>query len=208
MVIRNIWSVGRNFQDHAEEMKADIPSQPLIFLKAGSCATVGSREIWLPYWAKNVHFELELALRFDSFLRLKEACLALDLTERSLQEEAKKQGLPWTLSKSFEEACPMSPPFLFSSLENLKKKPYRIWVNKELRQEAYAENMIFSLEYLIDHVQEFFPVCPGDFLLTGTPKGVGSLEKGDHVQVQMEGEITHNWIVHQHPEPSFQRKES
>jgi acylpyruvate hydrolase len=148
-----------------------------------------------------VHFELELALRFDNFLRVKEAALALDLTERIQQAEAKRQGLPWTLAKSFDEACPMSPPFLFSSLETLKKKPYRLWINDELKQETTAESMIFSLEYLIDYVQDLFPVCGGDFLLTGTPKGVGPLKAGDKVKVQMEGEITHIWTVYQHPRP-------
>jgi 2-keto-4-pentenoate hydratase/2-oxohepta-3-ene-1,7-dioic acid hydratase in catechol pathway len=201
MVIRNIWAVGRNFSNHAKEMEAPIPERPLIFLKAGSSATVGSSEIWLPGWAQDVHFELELALRFDSFLRVKEAALALDLTERTQQIEAKRQGLPWTLAKSFDEACPMSPPFLFSSLEALKKKPYRIWVNDQLRQETSAESMIFSMDFLLEYVQEYFPVCGGDFLLTGTPEGVGPLNPGDKVKVQMEGEITHIWTVFQHPKP-------
>lgn len=201
MVIRNIWAVGRNFPEHAKEMNSPVPEKPLIFLKAGSSATVGSSEIWLPGWSQEVHFELELALRFDNFLRVKEAALALDLTERIQQAEAKRQGLPWTLAKSFDEACPMSPPFLFSSLETLKKKPYRLWINDELKQETTAESMIFSLEYLIDYVQDLFPVCGGDFLLTGTPKGVGPLKVGDKVKVQMEGEITHIWTVYQHPRP-------
>lgn len=201
MVIRNIWAVGRNFQDHATEMKASVPQTPLVFLKAGSSATVGSNEIWLPGWCENVQFELELAVRFDNFLRVKEAALALDLTERTQQAEAKRQGLPWTLAKSFDEACPMSPPFLFSSIEALKKKTYRIWVNDQLKQETSAESMIFQIEYLIEHVQEYFPVCGGDFLLTGTPAGVGPLNAGDKVKVQMEGEITHLWTVFQHPKP-------
>jgi len=205
MVIRNIWAVGRNFRDHAHEMNSPIPEKPLIFLKAGSSATVGSSEIWLPSWSEEIHFELELALRFDNFMRVKEAAIALDLTERAQQAEAKRQGLPWTLAKSFDEACPMSPPFLFSSLETLKKKPYRLWVNDELKQETTAECMIFSLEYLLDYVQSIFPVCGGDFLLTGTPKGTGPLKAGDKIKVQMDGEVTHIWTVYQHTKPEKAR---
>lgn len=201
MIIRNIWAIGRNFKDHASEMNAPIPSEPLIFLKAGSSATVGSSEIWLPHWTQNVHYELELALRFDSFLRIKEVSLALDLTERDLQAKAKKEGLPWTLSKSFDEACPITPPFLVSSLEQLKSRPYRLWINDELKQETTVDSMIFSLEKIVDHVETYFPVCGGDFILTGTPQGVGPLSVGDKVKVQFEGEITHYWTVFKHKAP-------
>lgn len=201
MVIRNIWAVGRNFADHAQEMQAPVPSEPLIFLKAGSSASVGSTEIWLPHWAEEVHYELELAVRYDTFMRVKEGALALDLTERTQQLKAKQEGLPWTLSKSFDEACPMTPPFLFSSLESLAKKTYRLWLNDELKQETRAELMVFSLDKLLDHIETYFPVCPGDFVLTGTPAGVGPLKAGDRVKVQLEGEITHIWTVFQHPKP-------
>lgn len=198
MIIRNIWAIGRNFKEHAAEMNAPIPDRPLVFLKAGSSATVGSTEIWLPSWTEEVNFELELALRFDNFLRMKEAALALDLTERKQQLHAKNAGQPWTLAKSFDEACPITPPFLFSSLDAIRKKPYRLWVNDELKQETSADQMIFSLEQCVEHVEEYFPVCGGDFLLTGTPAGVGPLKAGDKVKVQMEGEITHFWTVFQH----------
>lgn len=204
MIIRNIWCVGRNYQAHAKEMNAATPSPheaPIIFLKAGSAATVGANEIWLPHWATQVDHELELALRWDQFLRVKEAALALDLTERRLQSEAKQKGLPWTLAKSFEEACPITPTFLIESWDRLKQSPFRLWVNDELRQEGRAQEMIHPIEKLITYVEEHFPVCGGDFLLTGTPAGVGPLKSGDTVKVQLEGEITHIWKVQQHPAP-------
>lgn len=204
MIIRNIWCVGRNFQAHAHELNASAPSAqeaPIIFLKAGSAATVGANEIWLPCWVKEVHHELELALRWDQFLRVKEAALALDLTERRIQNEAKQQGRPWTLAKSFEESCPITPTFLIESWEQLKQCSFRLWVNDELRQVGRAHDMIHPLEKLIDYVQEHFPVCGGDFLLTGTPMGVGPIQAGDILKVQLEGEITHVWKVHQHPAP-------
>jgi len=197
VVIRNIWAVGRNFKDHAKEMGAPPPDRPMIFLKAGSSATVGSSEIWLPEWTTSVDHELELAFRFDAFLRVKEAALALDLTERNEQQIAKKEGLPWTRAKSFDEACPMTPTFLIQNLEELEDKPYRLWVNDELKQEGLIGNMIFSPAFLLSYVQDYFPVTGGDFFLTGTPAGVGPIKAGDTIKVQMQGYITHIWKVYQ-----------
>jgi 5-carboxymethyl-2-hydroxymuconate isomerase len=197
MIIRNIWCVGRNFPDHVKEMGHVAPKQPFIFLKAGSSATVNSREIHLPPWCEEVHHEVELALKFDGNLQIKEAAVALDLTERKVQATLKQKGLCWTLAKSFDEACPVSAFFTVENLAELQKKTIRLWVNDELRQESSLSEMIFPISYLVDFVCQFFPVCAHDLLLTGTPAGVGRLQGGDQVKAQIEGEITHLWTVHQ-----------
>src|SRR4051812_4963026 len=101
MLIRNIWGVGRNYAGHAKELGNSVPAQPMIFLKAGSCATVNSTEIYLPSWTEDVHHEVELCLKLSQSLSVIEAAVALDLTERKAQSEAKKSGSPWTLAKSF-----------------------------------------------------------------------------------------------------------
>ncbi len=202
MVIRNIWAVGRNYSDHAKELGNDVPSQPMVFLKAGSCATVNSPEIWLPHWAHDVHHEVELALKFGSHLQVIEAAVALDLTERKYQTEAKKAGHPWTLAKSFHNAAAVSAFFMVRKLEDLKDLRLRLWVNDELRQDGRTSQMIFPPEQVISYIQERFPVCPGDLLLTGTPAGVGPLRAGDRVKAEIEGEITHTWVVHQEKPPA------
>lgn len=201
MVIRNIWGVGRNYADHAKELGNAVPTKPLIFLKAGSSASVNSTEIILPYWTEEVHHEVELALKFSSHLQILEAAVALDLTERKLQNEAKQGGKPWTLAKSFHNACAVSAFFMVRKLENLKDLRIRLWVNDELRQDGRTSQMIFSLEEVIDYVQTHFPVCPGDLLLTGTPAGVGPLQAGDRVKAEIEGEITHTWLIKKESPP-------
>jgi 2-keto-4-pentenoate hydratase/2-oxohepta-3-ene-1,7-dioic acid hydratase in catechol pathway len=199
MIIRNIWCVGRNFNGHVKELSNEAPTRPFIFLKAGSSATVNSREIHLPSWCEEVHHEVELALKFDGNLQIKEAAVALDLTERKVQSLLRQKGLCWTLAKSFDEACPVSAFFRVTRLEDLQTKTLRLWVNDELRQEAPLSQMNFPLAYLIEFVTQFFPVCAHDLLLTGTPAGVGSLKVGDQVKAQIEGEITHLWTVFQEP---------
>jgi acylpyruvate hydrolase len=195
MLIRNIWCIGRNYKLHAQELGNEVPIKPLIFLKAGSCATVNSNEIILPDWTTEVHHEVELALKFNSHLQVVEAAVALDLTERSLQAEAKKNGTPWTIAKSFHAACPVSSFFTVKNLNALSDLEINLWVNDEHRQHGKISDMIFGFDQIIEHVKEHFPVCPGDLLLTGTPAGVARLERGDKVKAEIKGEITHQWKV-------------
>lgn len=206
MFIRNIWAVGRNYVDHAKELGNEIPSQPLIFLKAGSSASVNSTEIVLPHWTEDVHHEVELALKFNSHLGIVEGAVALDLTERKMQSEAKKSGQPWTLAKSFQNACAVSSFFQVRSLDDLKDLRLRLWVNGDLRQDGRTSQMIFPLEQVLEYVKTRFPVCPGDLLLTGTPSGVGPLQNGDRVQAEIEGKITHAWLVKKEASPGSGEK--
>lgn len=202
MIIRNIWAIGRNYAEHAKELGNAVPTKPMIFLKAGSSASVNSNEIILPYWAEDVHHEVELALKFGSHLQVIEGAVALDLTERTFQSEAKKAGHPWTLAKSFTNAAAVSSFFMIRKLEELKDLRIRLWVNDELRQDGRTSQMIFPVEEIIHYVKERFPVCPGDLLLTGTPSGVGPLRAGDRVKAEIEGMITHSWVVQQEKAPS------
>ncbi len=205
MIIRNIWAIGRSYSDHAKELGNAVPSAsgaPLVFLKAGSSASVNSTEIELPYFTGEVHHEVELALKFNAYLQVTEAAVALDLTDRKVQNEAKKSGLPWTLSKSFHNACAVSAFFTVKKLDELKDLRIRLWIDDELKQEGRTSQMIFSFESLIDYVKLHFPVCPGDLLLTGTPAGVGPLREGDRVKAEIEGMITHTWKIRKEVPPA------
>lgn len=195
MIIRNIWCVGRNYTDHAKELGNDIPTSPMMFLKAGSSAAVNSTEIILPWWTDEVHYEVELALKFSNYLHIIEGAVALDLTERKLQAEAKKNGTPWTLAKSFDGATAVSSFFQIRKLQDVADKHLRLWVNDELKQDGRTSQMIFGMEKLVEYTKEHFPVCASDLLLTGTPAGVGPLKDGDRVKAEIEGEITHEWKV-------------
>jgi 2-keto-4-pentenoate hydratase/2-oxohepta-3-ene-1,7-dioic acid hydratase in catechol pathway len=173
MLIRNIWAVGRNYSDHAKELGNAVPAEPMIFLKAGSCASVNSTEIILPAWTQEVHHEVELCLKLSQHMTVIEAAVALDLTERTQQNLAKKNGTPWTLAKSFDGACAVSSFFQVRKLEALSDLRLRLWVNDELRQDGRTSQMIFQVPQLLEYIQQIFPVCAGDLILTGTPAGVG-----------------------------------
>jgi len=194
-MIRNIWAVGRNYADHAKELGNAVPTQPLIFLKAGSSASIGASSFLLHAGAIEIHHEIELALHFDAHLEVTSAFVALDLTDRPTQLELKGRGEPWTLAKSFKGSCPMSPAFKVGSLSELADLELNLVVNGEKRQLGRTSQMIFGLEALVAFVKEHFPLCPGDVLLTGTPSGVGPLRRGDHVLAEITGKIRHEWSV-------------
>ncbi len=194
-MIRNIWAVGRNYAEHAKELGNDIPTAPLIFLKAGSCAVQHSSEFTVPDWCQDVHHEIELALRFDDKLNITQAAVALDLTERKKQNELKTKGQPWTLAKSFTNSCPLSDFFEVKNVTDLSDLTLLLHVNGDLRQKGSTQQMIFNIPTLVDYVRQHFPVCPGDILLTGTPSGVAAIQKGDQIQAEIVGKIKHHWTV-------------
>lgn len=191
---RNIWAVGRNYADHAAEMKTVVPREPMVFLKSGGCA-VTSADILLPAWASEVHHEIEVALKFDHRLEFSEFALALDLTERRMQSAAKANGTPWTLAKSFKGACPVSPFKNLSNIDSLKEFSIELEVNGERKQTGRLRDLIFSAPVLREYLLAHFPVEAGDWLLTGTPAGVGSMRRGDLLVGRIPGQIEMRWSV-------------
>ena len=194
-MIQNIWCVGRNYAEHAKELGNEIPTEPLIFLKAGSTATLSQKDLYLPSWIEEVHHEVELGLQFDKNLQISHGCIALDLTDRAKQSSLKAKGQPWTLAKSFKQACPLSPFFPVKEIEELKNLDISLKIQGELRQQGNTRQFIFSLEQLLDFVRQQFPVMPGDLLLTGTPAGVGPIKKGDVLEAEIQGKMKHTWTA-------------
>lgn len=192
-MIQNIWAVGRNYAEHAKELGNEIPTEPMIFLKAGSTASLASKDLHLPAWDSEIHHEVELALQFDENLQIDEACIALDLTDRKKQNELKAKGHPWTLAKSFKDSCPLSNFFPVNDLEELKNLEITLKINNEIRQKGNTNQMIFKIEDLINFVKKHFPVMPGDLLLTGTPSGVGPIKKGDILEAELKTKMMHTW---------------
>lgn len=186
MTPKNIWAVGRNYADHAHELGNEVPKEPLVFLKSGSTATE-KNVIILPEWTILVHHELEIALRWDENRQLSDMTLALDLTERHFQDQLKKKGAPWTLAKSFKDSCPVAKewvPYVEGTNYSIE-----LYVNDILRQQGFANQMIFSTKTLKKYLEAHFPVEPGDFLLTGTPSGVGPILRGDTLKGVLYNEL-------------------
>ena len=183
-----LWCIGRNYKDHAAEMNSPVPQTPLVFLKSGNCLSQKS-QITIPDFTRDLHHELELAVKLGPLLIPSEVALALDLTARDIQSDCKKQGLPWSMAKSFRDSCPISQWIPFDNMSWFEKLNFQLRVNQTLRQDGHVSDMIFNLEQLIEHLKKYFPVEPGDIILTGTPAGVAKLNSGDKLIASLQGLI-------------------
>ncbi len=194
--INTIWCVGRNYQEHINELKNETPEAPLIFTKANTTIVPNGQSFPLPSWSSDIQHEVELGLILDESLEVSHICVALDLTARDKQAELKKKGSPWTLAKSFKNSCPLGEMI---SLDDFKTQVLEgtiaLKVNGVIKQQGQFKNMIFSISELLSYLKEHFPLSPGDLILTGTPAGVGQIHKGDYLEAYLNGELKGNWKV-------------
>ena len=183
--------IGLNYRDHAEEMKHDLPKEPLFFLKPSSSLNDPAGEIRYPAISQNVHHEAELAVVIGKIAKHIKAANAYDyvfgytcandVTARDIQ----KSDGQWTRGKGFDTFMPIGP-WIETELD-----PHTLdikgSVNGQLRQSSNTKNLIFRIPELIEFVTQVMTLYPGDVILTGTPSGVGPMEVGDTVTVEIAG---------------------
>ena len=184
--------VGRNYADHAAEMGMAVPDDPTLFMKPSTSVVGPGAQIVYPQDSTNVHHEAELAVVIGSIARhvdVEDAgsyilgyTVANDVTARDLQRKDEQ----WTRSKSFDTFCPLGPAIAteFNAAEGMR---ITASVNGELRQEGSTADMIFGPHELVAYVSRVMTLLPGDVILTGTPAGVGPMQPGDRVEVEIEG---------------------
>ena len=186
--------VGRNYRDHAAELGHDVPVEPLIFLKPPSALLAPGGQIRRPKISNRVGHEGELGVVLaktcykvgaDEDVRpyiLGYTCVN-DVTARDLQE---KDG-QWTRAKGFDTFCPVGPWIVRREdvvFENLR---VRTRLDGELNQDGSVQDMIFPVSAIIAFVTQFMTLEPGDLIATGTPSGVGPMQTGSTVSVEIDG---------------------
>lgn len=187
---RKIICVGRNYAEHAAELGNQVPPEPLIFLKPPTTLIGPGDAIVYPGISQSVHHEGELAVVIGQRCRnLDQAeaprvifgyTLANDVTARDLQ----KSDSQWTRGKGFDTFCPVGP-WIDTAFDPAQRQ-VRCLVNNQVRQDGNTSLMIYSLGRILAFVTRFMTLEPGDLLLTGTPAGVGPLQPGDTVTVDIE----------------------
>ncbi len=185
--------VGRNYREHASELRNEVPSEPLIFFKPPSAILRPGGKIVLPSISERVDYEGELALVIGRRMRhfkpdgewrevVRGFTLANDISARDLQ----KKDVQWTRAKGCDTFCPVGPivsdEFDFDSGVTIETR-----LNGELRQRASTRDFIFSVPVLLSYITAAITLEAGDLVLTGTPAGVGPLKPGDHVEVSAAG---------------------
>lgn len=199
--VGKIVCVGQNYAKHIAEMSAARPSDPVLFLKPSTAILEEGEKINLPQFSKEIHHEVELALLVGnqgSSIKANEwksiivgAAVALDLTLRDLQSEAKKKGLPWSVSKGFDGACPIGSFVPLSNIDNINNLEIELYKNDKLKQTGNTGQMLFPPDQLVSYISKIFTLEPGDIILTGTPAGVGPIYSGDMIKAKISdiGEI-------------------
>jgi 2-keto-4-pentenoate hydratase/2-oxohepta-3-ene-1,7-dioic acid hydratase in catechol pathway len=192
--------IGLNYKDHAEEIGAELPQEPLLFLKPSTSVIGPGDPIIYPELTQNLHYEGELAVVIKKEARRIKAeeadqyilgfTCALDITARDLQG---RDG-QWTRAKGFDTFCPLGPAIAAKVDYNNLRIVTR--VNGEVRQDSHTSQMVFKIPQLLEAITAVMTLLPGDVVLTGTPAGVGSLQPGDEVSVTIEdiGTLTNRVI--------------
>lgn len=202
---RKVIAVGRNYTEHAVELGNPVPSKPVVFFKPPSSIITEGHSIKIPEGCQKLHHEVELAVVIgtkgsripeeSSMDHVDGYMLALDMTARDFQDEAKSKGQPWSLAKGFDTSCPVSRFLNKDEIKNPNSVGLWLKVNDQLRQEGNTSDMIFSIPYLISYLSKFFTLEPGDLILTGTPSGVGPVAKGDTIQAGLTDIVTMTFKV-------------
>ncbi|AYC31063.1 fumarylacetoacetate hydrolase family protein [Pseudomonas cavernae] len=190
--------IGRNYAEHAKELNNPLPSEPLLFIKPGSCVVPLDEGFSIPADRGVVHYEAEIAVLIGKPLSRtpnREEVLdaisgfapALDLTLRDVQAKLKDKGYPWEVAKAFDGACVLAPFVPGDAVEDLTDIGIRLTINGELRQDGNSGAMLNPIVPMIQHICGHFSLQAGDVLLTGTPAGVGPLHSGDELLLELVG---------------------
>jgi acylpyruvate hydrolase len=185
--------IGRNYGEHARELGNDIPDEPVVFLKPSSSLIPVNGSIRLPSFSTDVQHEVELVYRIahrSGRAIAEKVTLGLDLTARDVQQELKAKGLPWEKAKAFDGSAYVADAFLdMASFPEGHHIEFMLKKNGHVVQSGHSGEMIFNVGSLITHVERYMTLENDDLLFTGTPAGVGRLERGDRLEGYLMGEL-------------------
>ena len=211
LLVPKVICVGRNYAAHAREMNAEVQEVPVLFFKPSTSILHQGANIPYPPYTSNLQHEVELGVvmaKGGKRIQPEEVqgkmygyLLALDLTLRDRQNEAKREGKPWAVCKGFDGSLPISMVVGTNNLADIQNLDIKLWVNQQLRQSANTSDMIFSVERLVSYISDFFTLERGDLILTGTPAGVSAIEPGDLVEAQLGSRLKISFLVEKKRKP-------
>lgn len=197
IAVGKIVCVGRNYKAHAEEMGNEVPEFPIIFMKPASALIYSGDKIIHPQHSNEMHHEVELVLLIGNTIKdaddetAKNAiagyAVGLDMTLRDLQAELKKKGHPWELAKCFDTSAVVSDFISVADLQFTGDEKISLSVNDESRQSSTLNKMIFNPVEIVKYISSKITLEKGDLIYTGTPEGVGKVNRGDKLKAEISG---------------------
>ena len=191
--------IGRNYTEHIEELNNEKPAEPVIFIKPDSAVLPKEQDFYIPEFSEDVHYEVELLIKINKVGKhispkfahkyYDEISLGLDLTARDLQAKLKAKGLPWEKAKGFDGAAVIGKWIPKGKYEKLQNLGFSLLKNGEIVQNGNTRLMLWEIDELLAHVSTYFTLKKGDILFTGTPSGVGRVERNDYFEGWIEDEL-------------------
>ncbi len=203
---QRVFCIGRNYAAHIEELNNDIPDSPVIFMKpASSLVSPEEKIVAYPAFCNDLHFETELVVLIgkegvpideaDAKNFIAGIAAGFDLTMRDVQNELREKGLSWEKSKAFDQSAPIGEFAPFDPAYDLENIRFSGSVNGKLRQSGNSALMIYPIARLIKELSKYWKLLPGDLIFTGTPEGVGPLQRGDTIEITDPQGKSYSWEI-------------
>lgn len=193
--VPKVLCIGRNYAEHAKEMKAEVPGDPVFFLKPSTAIVGDGGTVRIPAISRDMHHEVEMTILIGTGGRdIPESSarkhvlgfgVGLDMTLRDVQSEAKKKGLPWTLAKGFDTSAPLSTFIPAKEVPDPAALRVRLNVNGQPRQHGHLKDLLFPVDKLISYLSQYITLEAGDVIYTGTPEGVAQAVSGDVLEAAL-----------------------
>lgn len=183
--------VGLNYRNHALEMGKILPVEPLIFMKPDSAIIKNNKPFFLPDFSEDVQYEVEVVIKISKLGKgiapsyasryYNEVTMGIDITARDLQRKQAKLGFPWEISKCFDGSAPLGRYIPITDISDINNTDFRLEINKQVVQKSNTSDMIFSFDQIVSYVSNYFTLKTGDLIFSGTPAGVGRLNRNDNL---------------------------
>lgn len=195
--VSKILCLARNYAEHAKEMGGVVPKTPVYFLKPPSCLMPGGGEIRMPTDIGRVDVETELVavlgrggqdvVPSEAMKLVAGYAVFFDITARTLQDQARKEGQPWAAAKGYDTFGPISAPVPAKAVPDPHDLAIRLKVNGTVRQDSNTRHMIFRIPETLAAISRVMRLEPGDLLATGTPEGVWPIVPRDVLEAEISG---------------------
>ncbi len=192
-----IFAIGLNYESHNKEMIRTFENdEPVLFMKPDTALLKDGKPFMLPDFSKEMHYETEIVVKINRLGKnilerfahryYDEITVGIDFTARDLQKKLKERGLPWEISKSFDNSAAIGKFISKSEIEEIQNVNFHLDINGKTVQQGNTEDMIYSVDKIISYISSFFTVKIGDLIFTGTPSGIGPVIINDHLQGYIE----------------------
>ncbi len=187
-----ILAVGLNYESHNQEMGRTFQNkEPVIFMKPESAQLKDGKPFFIPDFSKEVHYETEIVVKINrlgkcieerfAYRYYDEITVGIDFTARDIQRGLKQKGLPWEVSKAFDNSAAIGRFISKNEFQDIQNINFHLDIDSKIVQQGNTSDMIYSIDKIIAYVSQYFTLKIGDLIFTGTPEGVGPVQVDNHL---------------------------